>query len=76
MRHHGCKIKTGRWLVDGYPQCILFDIGSQYHKLAEWKDDFKNTANITIPDDDKESDDAVVLGQMVAWFLDEYIRIR
>jgi hypothetical protein len=42
MRNQGCKIKTGRWLVDGFPQCILFDLGSQYHKLGEWKFDLFN----------------------------------
>lgn len=76
LRAQGCKIKTGRWLVDGFPQCILFDLGSQYHKLGEWKYDLFNSAKIELPADDKESDDATVFGNLVCWFLDEYIRCR
>lgn len=75
MRQNGVKVKTGRWLVDGYPQCILFDLGSVYHKLNEFKAEFWEKCKIDIGDD-KESEDALVLGNLVCWFLDEYIRIR
>ncbi|ETN71865.1 hypothetical protein NECAME_19148 [Necator americanus] len=27
----------GRWLIDGYPKVILFDIGSGACKMNEWK---------------------------------------
>jgi len=50
---------------------VLFNIGSIYHKLAKLKTDFWNFSHIGIPDPDTESNDAVVLGFMVAQFIGE-----
>lgn len=76
MRAAGCIVKTGRWLIDGYPQCILFDLNSQRHKLGEWKFDLFETAKIELPGDDPESDDATIFGNMFCWMMNEYIRLR
>ena len=37
LRQRGYRIHCGRWLVDGNPQIILFDVGSAAHKMNEFK---------------------------------------
>lgn len=71
MRSQGFKIHCGRWLVDGNPQIILFDIGSGAWKLDEYKKELWDTSNIGIPHLDIESNDAVILGYMIAHFIGE-----
>ena len=34
--------------LDGYPKVILFDIGTQWHNLNNWKTDFYNTTKIGV----------------------------
>lgn len=65
------QIVTGRWLVDGNPQVILMDIGSAAWKLDEFKADLWENCNIGIPHLDIETNDAVILGSMVAKFVTE-----
>lgn len=62
---------TGRWLVDGSPQVILFDIGSAAWKLDEYKQTLWDTCNIGIPHLDIEANDAVILGYLISEFLSE-----
>lgn len=62
---------TGRWLVDGSPQVILFDIGSAAWKLDEYKQNLWDTCNIGIPHLDIEANDAVILGYLISEFLSE-----
>jgi len=62
---------TGRWLVDGSPQVILFDIGSAAWKLDEYKQTLWDTCNIGIPHLDVGANDAVILGYLIAEFLSE-----
>lgn len=62
---------TGRWLVDGSPQVILFDIGSAAWKLDEYKQTLWDTCNIGIPHLDIEANDAVILGYLISQFLSE-----
>lgn len=50
---------------------VLFDIGTIYHKLGNMKSAFWNRTHIGIPDPDTESNDAVVLGYLVAQFIGE-----
>lgn len=50
---------------------VLFNIGSVYHKLGHMKGDFWKYTHIGIPDPDTESNDAVVLGYLVAQFIGE-----
>lgn len=33
----GFNCMYGRWLIDGYPKVILFDLGSGSAKMNEWK---------------------------------------
>ncbi|XP_015906925.2 glycogen [starch] synthase [Parasteatoda tepidariorum] len=74
LRQCGIKVVYGRWLIDGYPRVILFDISSAAWKLDEWKRDLWNTANIGVPWHDRESNDAIIFGYLVAWFLDEFYK--
>ncbi|KAJ1675935.1 glycogen synthase isoform 1 [Spiromyces aspiralis] len=69
----GIHILHGRWLIDGAPKVILFDIGSAAHKLDEWKGDIWRVAGIPSPPSDTETNDAIILGYLVAWFLKEVL---
>ncbi|KAL5007780.1 hypothetical protein ScPMuIL_016586 [Solemya velum] len=72
MRDAGIKVYFGRWLIDGYPKVILFDIGSAAWKLDEFKRELWSVSNIGIPWHDRESNDAVIFGALVAWFIGEF----
>ncbi|KAI8481725.1 Glycogen [starch] synthase, liver [Branchiostoma belcheri] len=85
MRGKGVKVVFGRWLIDGYPRVeygrwlinayprvVLFDVGSVSWKLDEWRKEFWEVAGIGIPWPDRECNDAVLLGFLVAWFLGEF----
>lgn len=74
LKVHGIRTIYGRWLIDGYPQVILFDLASANWKADEWKHDFWNTCNIGVPWHDRESNDAIVFGYCVAWFLEEFYK--
>lgn len=73
MSERGVKYIYGRWLIEGAPKVLLFDIGSAYHNLEEWKADLWNIAGIPAPAGDTETNDAIVLGYLVAWFFGEYV---
>ncbi|KAI4454787.1 glycogen synthase [Holotrichia oblita] len=75
VRSQGFKIITGRWLVDGNPQVILMDIGSAAWKLDEFKSELWDKCNIGIPHLDIETNDAVILGCMVANLIGEFRRV-
>lgn len=72
LRGFGWKVHLGRWLVDGNPLIVLFDIGSAAWKLDEFKQDMWSKSNIGIPYLDIECNDAVILGYMVATFVEEF----
>ncbi|CAG0899279.1 unnamed protein product [Cyprideis torosa] len=74
LRDWGYKVYTGRWLVDGNPQIILFDVGSAAWKLHDFKRDLWESANIGLPWEDIETNDALIFGFMVAEFLQEFER--
>ncbi|THH05142.1 hypothetical protein EW146_g9983 [Bondarzewia mesenterica] len=73
MRSTGVKALYGRWLIEGAPHVLLFDTGSQYHRLDEWKGDLWNLAGIPTPPNDHETNETIVFGYLVAWFLGEYV---
>ena len=72
LRSRGVKFLFGRWLIEGAPLVLLFDIGSASHRMNEWKGDLWNIAGIPSPADDRETNDAIIFGYLVAWFLGEY----
>ena len=67
----GPQIMYGRWLIEGYPKVLLFDLGSAWSNLDEWRRDFSSRMQIPAPPTDSEMNDAIVLGYLVAWFLGE-----
>ncbi|XP_014681796.1 PREDICTED: glycogen [starch] synthase-like [Priapulus caudatus] len=73
LRDCGFKVYYGRWLIDGYPQVVLFDIGSAAWKLDEWKREFWDLTRIGIPWQDIECNDAVVFGFLVEMFIGEFL---
>ncbi|KAK0447466.1 glycogen synthase [Desarmillaria tabescens] len=73
MRSQGVKILYGRWLIEGAPRVLLFDTGSQYSRLDEWKGDLWNLAGIPSPPNDHETNETIVFGYLVAWFFGEYV---
>ncbi|EGW34539.1 starch synthase [Spathaspora passalidarum NRRL Y-27907] len=73
MSERGIRWLYGRWLIEGAPRVLLFDIWSAGHNLNEWKSDLWNIAGIPTPDHDSETNDAILLGYLVAWFLGELV---
>lgn len=71
MRSQGVKALYGRWLIEGNPHVLLFDTGSQYHRLDEWKGDLWSLAGIPSPPHDQETNETIILGYLVTWFLGE-----
>jgi hypothetical protein len=75
LREAGIKFLFGRWLVEGAPLVLLFDVGAVSWRMNEWKSDLWNVAGIPSPADDRETNDAIIFGYTVAWFLGEYMKI-
>lgn len=71
MTERGIKMMYGRWLIDGAPRVLLFDTGTGYRWLDEWKGDLWSTAAIPSPPGDSETNEAIVFGYLIAWFLGE-----
>jgi hypothetical protein len=71
MKERGIGILYGRWLIEGAPRVLLFDTKTAYGYINEWKADLWNLASIPSPDNDEETNEAVVFGYLVAWFLGE-----
>ncbi|CEP15232.1 hypothetical protein [Parasitella parasitica] len=65
----GVRYLFGRWLVEGAPYVLLFDTGSMAHKLDEWKGDLWKVAGIPSPPNDQETNEAILFGYIVTWFL-------
>lgn len=75
MQERGIELVYGRWLIEGAPRVLLIDVGTGYKYLDEWKGDLWNTAGIPSPSADHETNEAIVFGYLVAWFLGE-VRAR
>lgn len=71
MRDRGVKYIYGRWLIERAPKVLLFDTGSMYHRMDEWKGDLWNLAGIPTPPNDHETNETLIFGYLVAWFLGE-----
>jgi len=65
------KVVCGRWLIEGSPKVVLFDIASSLWKVDDWKQEIWDTSHIGIPWVDQEATDAVAFGFMTAIFLTE-----
>ena len=71
MRDRGIGMLYGRWLIEGAPRVLLMDTKTAYQYLNEWKTDLWNVASIPSPPGDDETNEAIVFGYLVAWFLGE-----
>ena len=71
MRDRGIGILYGRWLIEGAPRVLLMDTKTAYQYMNEWKTDLWNLASIPSPPGDDETNEAIVFGYLVAWFLGE-----
>ncbi|XP_018946448.1 glycogen [starch] synthase, liver isoform X1 [Cyprinus carpio] len=69
--NNGCQVHFGRWLIEGSPYVILFDIGAAAWNLDRWKGDLWNACSIGLPYHDREANDSLVFGSLVAWFFKE-----
>jgi glycogen synthase len=75
MNDAGVKTLYGRWLVEGGPRVLLFDTGSIGHRLDEWKSDIWRVAGIPSPPGDYETNETILFGYLVSWFLGEVSQI-
>ncbi|XP_048466503.1 glycogen [starch] synthase, liver isoform X2 [Rhincodon typus] len=73
MKYQGFQVCFGRWLIEGNPYVLLFDISSAAWNLDKWKGEFWDTCHIGIPHYDSESNDAVIFGSLTALFLKEVV---
>lgn len=71
MKDRGIDIMYGRWLIEGAPRVLLIDTHCGYQYLDKWKGDLWDIAGIPTPDSDGETNEAIVFGYLVAWFLGE-----
>lgn len=71
MRNRGIGILYGRWLIEGAPRVLLIDTKTAYKYMDEWKADLWSVASIPAPPGDDETNEAIVFGYLVAWFLGE-----
>ncbi|KAI9886996.1 MAG: glycogen synthase isoform 1 [Watsoniomyces obsoletus] len=73
MESRGISFLYGRWLIEGAPRVLLIDTKTAYQFMDEWKADLWNTAAIPSPPGDDETNEAVIFGYLIAWFLGEYL---
>ncbi|ODA80449.1 hypothetical protein RJ55_03407 [Drechmeria coniospora] len=73
MKERGIDMVYGRWLIEGAPRVILIDTKTAYGYMDEWKADLWNIASIPSPPGDDETNEAIVFGYLVAWFLGEFV---
>ncbi|CCX35420.1 Glycogen [starch] synthase [Taphrina deformans PYCC 5710] len=72
MESRGVKYLYGRWLIEGAPRVLLFELAGAWQWLGEWKADLWATAGIPAPDGDSETNETILFGYLVAWFLGEF----
>uniref|UniRef100_A0AAV2IYU1 Glycogen [starch] synthase n=1 Tax=Knipowitschia caucasica TaxID=637954 RepID=A0AAV2IYU1_KNICA len=71
LNNNGCKVHCGRWLIEGSPLVLLFDLGSAAWNLDRWRGDLWHSCHIGLPYEDREANDALILGALIAWFFKE-----
>eukprot|EP00062_Callorhinchus_milii_P024358 gi/632984238/ref/XP_007909041.1/ PREDICTED: glycogen [starch] synthase, muscle-like [Callorhinchus milii] len=76
MNSKGCKVYFGRWLIDGTPFVLLFDLDATSWNLDKWKSEFWESCTIGIPWYDREANDAILFGFLNAWFIGEFLAQR
>lgn len=74
-REKGLDIKSGRWLVSGRPQTLLFNHFSVMHELGNIKYYYWQNHAIDYKNHDPLMDEVLAFGYMVHLFLSELTRI-
>ena len=69
MRNEGLHVVYGKWLIEGNPKVILFDIESSRNFLDSWRKDLWDRCHIGIPHHDTECLNLLLFGGLVAWFM-------
>ena len=62
MRDRGVGVHFGRWLIDGAPKVVLFDLHTVKEQLGSWRWDLWEKCKIGCPDDDPDAQNAVLFG--------------
>lgn len=70
LEARGARIHTGRWLITGRPQVLLFDLGQAPISLAEMKYFLWRDLNMESPGHDGDYDEVIRFGYLVADFLE------
>ena len=65
----GVRAHFGRWLVSGRPRVVLIDVESACFRIAEIKYHLWKDCGLNSPDGDREYDEIVAFGWVVADFL-------
>lgn len=73
LRKSDVKVVFGRWLIDGYPKVLLFDLVSSQHRLEQWRKELWEMSNIGVPDSDNDAKDAIIFGFLTNWFVTEFM---
>jgi len=71
-RNKGWNVLVGKWLIDGSPTVVLFDIGSASHNMNQWKQELYENTQIGVPHSDIECNDTIILGFMIAQFIADF----
>lgn len=69
MKNEGVNVVFGRWLIEGSPKVILFDIESSRKFRDGWLKDLWDSCHIGVPLYDAECLNVLLFGGLVAWFL-------
>ena len=72
----GVRVRFGRWLIEGNPMVILFDLAALSHRINQLKGEFWSLTGISLPAADFEVDNAVLFGFGVYEFLKAYASIN
>lgn len=72
IKSQGVNVRCGRWLIEGNPIVILFDISM--NRINQLKGDFWSCTGLSLPPADAEVDNAIAFGYCVYEFLNEYVR--
>ncbi|XP_028395807.1 glycogen [starch] synthase-like [Dendronephthya gigantea] len=72
LKKEGIKVVFGRWLIDGYPQVLLLDIGSGSKFMNAWKQELWEKCSVGVTHLDIEANDSVIFGYLVCWFITQF----
>jgi glycogen(starch) synthase len=65
------SVSLARRLVQGNPRVVLFELPSAERYLDAWRWEMHERHGVSVPPEDRESNDAILFGFLVAWFLQE-----